>query len=243
MVELASSAYAIIKQADPGAQVISPSSVYPASYIEPFLQAGGGNTFDIFATHYYVMSPEQLPQEVNNIKGLLTKYGLQDKPMWNTESGYNNTKVAGASQPSYVLDQGTAAARMVRHLILGASAGLARSAFYAWDNGDMGFVSQGNYELNAVGKAYGTATAWLIGTRVVGCGAVGAELWQCEVNRNGRRAWIAWSTAPSTPLQSSSLPAAIRQIVPLDGQPSLVVPPQISVGIAPMLLMTDFLPW
>lgn len=243
MVELASSAYAVIKQNDPGASVLSPAAVYPVSYLEPFLQDGGGKTFDILATHYYVIPPELLPQAVNDLKALLTKYGVQSKPMWNTEAGYNNTRVQGSSQPWYVFDVPTAAAYAARHLILGASSGLGRSALYAWDNSDMGFITPSNYQLNAEGVAYGTVATWLIGSGLQTCAATGASLWQCEIDRGQRRAWIVWSTVPDTAFQTGSLPAPIKQVITLDGHTSLVIPVQLSVGLAPTLLVSDPSPW
>jgi hypothetical protein len=254
MQQLASTAYAIIQQADSGARVLSPAPIAEASRIEPFLNVDG-KTFDVFAAHYYVLFPEELVSRVNTMKALLTKYGLQDKPVWNTESGYMITTdpnappvtvVSGTGKGvfGFTLDHKTAAALIARQLILGASAGLGRSALYAWDDDQMGFVNLATYEPTAVGKAYGVVAGWLIGSQMQVCVARSTEFWQCEIARNGRRAWLVWNTSGNMALQQSLLPAAIVQTEALDGSssPTDSTAP-INVGIAPILLKTDTQPW
>lgn len=91
-------AYETIKEIDPTALVIAPSTYYLPGYhrewTEKFFKAGGGKYFDIFSYHAYwrgglpTENDWPLDERLELYRELMRKYG-EEKPMMDSESGWN----------------------------------------------------------------------------------------------------------------------------------------------------------
>ncbi len=99
--------YEAIKSVDPNLTVLGPGTVTitPAGnmlgWIEDFLKAGGGKYIDAFSMHIYNAINGDLSmgrEALVNLNKLLAKYGVAQKPKWQTEQGYF-CPVYGSYQP------------------------------------------------------------------------------------------------------------------------------------------------
>jgi hypothetical protein len=239
MVALARSAKSVINEVDPAARVLSPAAVAEVSRMEPFLAAGGGDTFDIWAEHFYDDQPERLPRRISEFRTLLAKYGVGDKPIWNTETGWVlNTPKGGGLDKKFIIPETTGADLVARTLILSAYFGLDRVAIYAWDDNLMPLSELGTDQPNGVGKAYDRVASWLTGATLGDCGRASQQIWRCALTRNGRAAELMWSTQPD---QALTVPAAFAPgatIETLDGAaPGYSKGPfQLVLGPSPILV-------
>lgn len=189
MVELASRAYRIIKEADPRAIVVSPSPAKASSiaWFSQFVSAGGMSHADVVGYHFYTDSrtPEDLIPLVVSVRTVLTKYGIR-KPLWNTESG-----VANDGTPNSGLQVGPAA-HLARWLILGACLGLDRFHYYAWDNGGLGLFDPERVSIRPQGLAYAQVGKWLKGSVMTVCNA--NQRWtRCSFQKQGKSYSILWA--------------------------------------------------
>ncbi len=99
--------YNTIKSVNPNLQVLGPAAVSIADdgaglpWINDFLAAGGGKFIDGLSFHGYDTnqgSLYQLREALSGITSLLSQYGLQNLPLWQTEQGYP-TAIYGSYQP------------------------------------------------------------------------------------------------------------------------------------------------
>lgn len=246
LLELQKAAYAIVKSVDPEAVFASPSSVGEAehqlAWFERYLALGGGRHADVISYHFYQPSkrPEAILGLVQRVNAAMRRQGVGGKPLWNTESGYamelGKARV-GAASPSWpLLSPQRAEAYVSRVLVLGWWAGLDRFYWYAWDNGDLGFLGKSG-AVTPAGRAYLTMARWMVGSRVSSCGAQN-EIWTCALQRDGRRAWMVWNSAdqevewstahlPEVTMQESISgvlePLTASQVIMIDGTPRLLV--------------------
>ena len=102
MVILTSHMYNIIRSIDPGALIIAPSG--SATYMDLYYAAGGVRTVDVVSVHGY---PDPRSNDVAEtiggflsvpMKAVMAKYGLSQKPLWDTEGSWGNTKFEVQSQ-------------------------------------------------------------------------------------------------------------------------------------------------
>jgi GH35 family endo-1,4-beta-xylanase len=94
--ELLRSAYPAIKANDPdaivvmaGMAVFADRQFFPEVLrsIATYPESPHNNYyFDVISAHFYT-NPDLLYQELLNIQGLLSRYGMEDKPIWLTETG------------------------------------------------------------------------------------------------------------------------------------------------------------
>ncbi|MDD3469059.1 MAG: beta-galactosidase [Thermoguttaceae bacterium] len=87
--------YKIIKEIDPELVVVYGGLAgVPMGYFEDSLKAGAGEAFDVMNIHPYrggMMSmplTNQFVNELCEVKSLMAKYGVGDKPLWITEIGW-----------------------------------------------------------------------------------------------------------------------------------------------------------
>jgi len=202
MVELAASAYQVLKEIDPNITVVSPSSGAGAAHggpawLEEYLRLGGGRYADVIGYHFYVMPkpPEQMLPLISEIKQIMIRYGVDDKPLWNTETGWT---IVGPDNPLQqdVLDEDTAADYLARAYLLNLSAGVERFYWYAWDNNLSGLASaDGKMVKQAPAAAHTSLVNWLTGARLLGCELMSDDNWVCQLERDkGADARIMWST-------------------------------------------------
>ena len=88
--KLLAESYAVIKAADPEAQVLGPSHCgISLPWIESFLKAGGGKHLDIVSIHDYEghesIDATHWRWKYAALRELLKKYEIGDKPVWQTE--------------------------------------------------------------------------------------------------------------------------------------------------------------
>ncbi len=89
--------YNTIKSVDPTCKLIGPGVVdltpgYGLPWIDKFFAASGGQYIDAFSFHAYNAVNGDLflaRTNLNNMKALLTRYGLQNIEIWQTEQGYS----------------------------------------------------------------------------------------------------------------------------------------------------------
>lgn len=219
MVEMTRIAEQVIHEIDPQAKVVSPSVVghnQGLKRLETFLDAGGGDVVDIVGFHFYfvdTISPEALPPFVQRVRVVMTRHGIAQKPLWNTESGLviqgpNRELVkplekGGKGVLGVVLNDKTAGDLVARYLTLGASSGLERYFWFAWDSGSMGFLNGPKPRtLNKAAAAYATTSRWLAESKLGSCTGDAEGVWRCDLTDpgTGARALLLWTTQGSRDL-------------------------------------------
>jgi hypothetical protein len=205
LVEMARIAYTTLKEVDPANLVSSPSAtaIYGVSWFDQYLQAGGGKYADVIGYHFYVnpAPPEEMVAFIRQVKDVMFRNGVGNKPLWNTESGWaiqNAQSVVeaapGKGYNSVVLPQDGAASYLARAYILSWASGVSRFYWYSWDHGTMGLVDHDAKTLKSPAIAYGEIQKWLIGARMESCTTDATETWTCAISRDGGyRAWIVWN--------------------------------------------------
>jgi hypothetical protein len=253
LVDMTREASKVLKAVDPSNVVVSPSYTgfngLPA--LEKFLEAGGGKYVDVIGYHFYNGAyggtPElNIPPLVKGIRQLQTKYGLTDKPIWDTETGYCIVNPAKPTDPeklanfhcSQLLGVDQAAGYLARSYILCAWLGVDRLYWYAWDNYVMGLTELDRRTVKTPGAAYGQVYQWLVGAVVQNCQVDGAGVWNCTLSRNGQSAGhLVWSTSGPG---SSALPPEwkARKTTGLDGRstPIAAAAGQLAVTEQPQLV-------
>jgi hypothetical protein len=182
LVQLCRSAYRVLKSVDPSIRVISPSPAPGggAVYLRSFLEAGGGDTFDVLGFHFYDnlsadrIHPESIVDTATQLRGLLASHKLTQKPIWNTESGYfiHSSPTAKAYIRNYpahmhVLAQGEAVDAVARSYALGWACGIERFYWYGWGEPAYAIVDDNGNTSKDATLAYANITRWLLGATVV----------------------------------------------------------------------------
>lgn len=252
MVEMGAIAKRVLKDLDPGARLVSPAvdaRMIGLKRLEAWLDAGGGNVSDVIAYHVYATTPEEIPEVVGAIRGILKKYGLGHLELWNTESGFliespdKPVKPIGGAVFAQVHTQIRGAAYMARSQILGVVSGLDRFYWYAWDIPDMALSTGRGQHISVVGKAYAVVQRWLRGASISACRSVDDLLWTCEMARGDRKAHLVWNI---TGQKSWTVPVhwQARQYETLPGsRGSIDSAGRIQVDEAPILIVSDDQDW
>lgn len=206
MVEMVRLARKVLDEADPNAILLSPGFVNGPDRLDLFLEKGGGQYVQAIAYHFYTDHSVNLVRQINEVRAVMAKHGYQNLPLWNTETGVevhanDKTLPPGANAAETNL---SAAARMSQYLILGASQGLQRYFYYAWDNDFSGMYNrQGKFTPERF-EAYNTSQQWLLDTTLRPCKLIAPDkrAYSCSADRDGKRYIFAWSDLPQEyPLQ------------------------------------------
>ena len=251
MIEMASVAKNEIMKIDQVAKIVSMSpdgEINGIKRIDAFLKAGGGKFIDIVGFHYYARTAEDIPSLVAETRKVMQRYGLENMPLWNTESGFfifdpqtPARKLTPQESPAYDMVQGSA--MVSRALILGAAAGLDRFYYYSWDIPTMSLTSNRGAAVNDAGLAYITTVRWLRGATIEGCQSDDSKLWKCTLIRPGRKAILLWNTTGTI---STKLPNEWNAIgyENLKGiYNALTNKQELNVGISPVLVRSERLLW
>ena len=233
MVELVHAAHDIIKTIDPTAILVSPSAttVNGLPWLSEFLSAGGAQYVDVIGYHFYVTPrpPEDMVALVEKVKQLMLANGVEDKPLWNTETGWMTIR------PPITEDMG--AAYLARSYILLWAEGVQRFYWYAWDNGLMSVtMTRPDSETpTPAGEAFGTLQNWLVNARMDWCDQDPSQTWTCQLNHEGKLQWIVWNPGGTRPF---SVPKSwqAKSITPLLEQTQLLSTPTYDVGPIPVLM-------
>ncbi|WP_158550867.1 cellulase family glycosylhydrolase [Geodermatophilus sp. TF02-6] len=196
MVEMARTAYPIIKGADPRNVVLSPSpqGTHAHRWLDAYLGSGGVTVTDVVAFHGYLPAePEALVPLVDDIRGVLARHPhLAGRPLWDTEHSW------GTASSPFGVTQDLQSAWLARHLVLSASSGIARSFWYLWDGYDgqpqWGMLFNATtQQLQEPGVAYQQVHDWLTGATLHPCVAH-RGVYQCQLTRSGGyRGLVVWA--------------------------------------------------
>jgi hypothetical protein len=243
LVLMARDARRIIREINPKAVVLSPSTTHSdfvatscdsdppcgSNWIKRFLALGGNKAIDGVAFHGYVGSyPENVIGAIDLERKAMDSEGVGKLPLWDTEGSWGND--------SDLPDPDFQAGFLARRYLLERSNNVARFYWYAWDNDKWGslWTSRGD---GKPGIAYREVTRWLTGVRLRSPCSESAHVWSCDLIRpDGRAARAVWiaanSMAPSLPY---AVPPSFKQVRDLAGNVSPVTR-TLRVNAKPVLL-------
>lgn len=208
MVKMLKIAYETIKQADPAAQVIAPGVTGVGkhlAYLDDLLARGAKNYIDILGHHYYVPNgdPEEMVPLIREVLKIMRKHGMENKPMWNTETGWWIGNGDGTPDHPMVAKGGwkkfdvgdESGALLVRAFVLARSEGAERFFWYSWDNlYGFGMREASNGRPKLLAQYYGYAVDLMKDWAVRPCEVTGV-IWTCKFERDGEKPkWMAWTT-------------------------------------------------
>jgi hypothetical protein len=202
LVEMTCIAKRIRDEVDPTALIVSPAATEKekgVQWLREFLTLGGGSCIDVIGFHFYLHAhepPEYLVKYVRMVKEAVAAAGLEGLPVWNTESGwYFELQHSRPKVRYHIVPYEETAGYVMRAMTLGASEGLKRFYWYAWNNGMMGgLVETDTKELALGAKGYRALMSWIDGRHVSKCKS-DKDVWQCEVRSEaGTYGWIMWTT-------------------------------------------------
>ena len=227
MATLGAHAAAMVHAVDPNAKMVAPA--FDASGLAQFLAAGGSNSVDVFSAALSLagQAPEAVAAEISAIRGAMLNTSAETKPLWNDQPSW--------TLPANGLSDADQAAYTARALVLNASSGISRMAWYAWDENEPTALrlSDSNAQPTPAAAAYGVMEGWLSGAAVNGCSADAQQLWSCQLVRGGKPSWILWN--PAGTVQASGL--GMATLTDLGGDAQSIGPSGlVSVGAAPVLL-------
>lgn len=248
MLQLTSAAYKIVKEIDPQAIVCSPSATNQdgVEWLDQYLSQGGGKYADVVGFHFYANPepPEKMLPLIRQVKAVMQKHNLGNKPLWNTETGWaiqNQLSVVQAAPAStrfnsVVLSQDEASAYVARTHILNWAANIQRVYWYSWDNKVMGLTEGDGKTAKKPALAYGEVRKWLLGAQTRSCGSSTEGTWTCQIARgNGYQGWIVWNPDLALELR---IPADWRalSVRNLQGEQRPVASDRLAqIGAAPVL--------
>jgi hypothetical protein len=201
LVAMAKEAYKILHEIDPSVLVVSPPVAGGnVSYLDSYLRAGGGEYCDVIGYHFYVSPapPEEMVKWIEQVKGIMAKYGQSRKPLWNTEVGYyvqSADREVKADGPFIVTTYDQHAAYVSRAYILNWAAGVSRLNWYAWDDGYEGLADKAGTVPKPSAEAYDNTAMWLTGAVMKSCSSDSTDTWICEITRPGQYGgYLVWNT-------------------------------------------------
>jgi hypothetical protein len=140
-----------IKAVDPTAKIICPAvqgwkaiSGTSDTYFTGMMSASDGATgtmkdwVDIVGVHLYLPSPnkvQDLGGMIDRVKAAMATAGIPSMELWDTES-------APISPDMIDLTDGQAQALMARNMLTMAAKGVARTFYYQYDHGTMGYMTR-----------------------------------------------------------------------------------------------------
>jgi len=197
MIDLAQSAYRIIKEVDPSAKLVSPSlHILQRDWIQAlrlYLGAGGAAYTDAVSFHFYADTPEHALPAISAVREAMNEYGLADKPLWNTETGFV-TRNDSEPQSYAGVSPEQAAGYVARSFALDAAAGVDRVYWYAWDNTIYGLSVDNGQAATKAGAGYAIASEWLKDAVIRRCQLRPDEVWSCQIERGNTVSMLVWRT-------------------------------------------------
>ncbi len=237
MVVLTREASKILRQIDPTVTIVSPSATHEdgLAWLDQFLQLGGGEFVNAIGYHFYATTPEAMIPLIEGVHKTLAKHGLENRPIWNTETGWRISNHKTQINPPGLSDE-EASAYVARANVLAWAHGVSRFYWYAWDNGTAGLTEADGATPKPPAEAYSTTESWLLGARMTHCDQDGGT-WNCHLQRDGGYSgWIVWDADGSRafPIQPTW---GVRQQRDLDGRTKNIAGiKMIQIGPKPVLL-------
>lgn len=191
MVEMARVAYRVLKSLDPSVTVVSPSATTSdgVPWLKKYLQDGGCPYADVIGYHFYVTPdpPERTIALIAQVESAAHRQGCENKPIWNTESGWTAPKHFGSDEE--------AAAYLMRTYLLNWLLGVKRCYWYAWDNHNwstLDLTSPSAGKVTNAGAAYGVLHGWMLGAVLRSCERQRSGLWICELDQQLSSSRLVW---------------------------------------------------
>jgi hypothetical protein len=240
LVEMARIAREELLAADPNNKLVSPGLTKGQGMqaLDRYLSAGMGEHVDIIGYHwYYWTDPESLGGLIDNTRTLMKTYGVDNKPLWNTEGAFKcDVNVTDCSSVTAT----TAQIRSVnaRAMFMMAVKGVANFNFHFWESSEpykklveSDFVTQTD-----ASRTFAEARSWAQGAQVVDGFRTADGVYGVRLRRGSTDAFAIWSTKADTVV---NLPAewTVSRMRTLDGAESTVPSSrQITLGLEPVLL-------
>ncbi|MCW7537301.1 hypothetical protein OOT46_05475 [Aquabacterium sp. A7-Y] len=241
MVEMARIANEEIKAADPTAKLVSPGLTIGQGYsfLDRFLQLGGGQYVDHIGWHFYYNSdPESLGPQIQNVREVMRNHGVQDKQLWNTEGSYicDRTKHDCSTwDSSYVQKRGVNA----RALMMMWGKGISNFNYYFWERQTEAtgsrMVETDWKTPTTAALAYAEAVKWIKGARLVDSYQIDNKVYVFRVNRGTENYVIAWSISQGTVVAVPS-DWGVTKVRNLAGQESSISGGTVTLGQEPVML-------
>ena len=194
MLEMARAARRVIDEIDPQARLATPGFVNGSDRLALFLRAGGAGLVDAVAYHLYAPDTDRFVGQLAELHQVMRECSVSALPLWNTECGvearsadppHESADPAARSEPD-------AAAVMTQFLLLGASAGVARFDYYAWDNGRTGMIDSQGQGRPRLG-AFAQVQSWMLGVRFSAAEPLPGGVVRIGGDRGGERFVFAWA--------------------------------------------------
>ncbi len=190
MFELATEAYKILKQVDPGVTVLSPAATEQGglAWLDQYLAAGGGGVADVIAYHLYVHPnpPESMLSLLAQVKSTMAQHGQSSKPIWDSETGWHSpTTFTQADEAAYV----------ARAYLLAASGGVSRFFWYAWDDHDWVSLQLTNPDgtLRPSAQAFAIVRGWMLNSNPPACSSDANGTWTCSLSQGTLTSHVVWN--------------------------------------------------
>jgi len=233
LIELTRRARAIVKSIDPKALIVSPSATASRdgnTWLNEFLDKGGGQYVDVIGYHFYADTPEKEVPLIAQIRQTMDAHHVGSLPLWNTETGWSKPKPF----PSPELG----AAYLARAYILNWAAGVRRLYWYAWDNHGFSVIETtqaDNLALTPAGSAYAMLQTWLVGSQMKSCDLSADHTWVCALHQPHSDSWIVWNQdyPANFPLPRSW---HAKTSTVLNGTPTPVTSSSIQITTTPQLV-------
>jgi hypothetical protein len=250
LVTMAADAKAIIKNVDPNAIILSPSTTINfetptecatadprcgSNWMNNWLAAGGSKSIDGIAFHGYPQlteAPEVIQGTVTLLQLAMNQNGVGSLPLLDTESSWGLNTALPA--------QGDQIAFLARHLLLEESMGVQGSFWFDYDGSNWGTLWSATGGLNPVGNADQQVAKWIEGaTLTQPCAATASDptTFTCGYTRpNGYSALAVWNTVGES---SFTVPLGFMQYHDLNGNVTTVSPGSVGISSSPILLETS----
>ncbi len=194
-------AAAEIKRVDPAAQVICPAmdgGAVGLKRLDYFLATGAGQYCDVIGFHFYLptLGIQELRTLIQGAKALMAKHGLQNRPLWDTEtgiliedSGYNLKPKERTGPFSKVFDSAAAGRFAAQFLVVSHTLGVQRTYWFAHDASSSGstVADKRLNQLNPFGKSLTLINHWLSGNTLEECEETSTSM-NCRILNRG--VWI-----------------------------------------------------
>ncbi len=236
MLELSRAAYRILKSVDPTVTVVSPAATAGdgVPWLGEYLHRGGCAYADVIAYHFYVTPepPETMIPLIKKVNATIRRHDCQNKPVWNTESGW--------ASPKRFSSEEEAAGYLMRTYFLNWLLGVQRCFWYAWDNHNwstLDLTSRSTNKITGAGAAYGVLHSWMLGSVLRSCERERSGIWICQLDRGSSSDRVVWS---ENGRQSFTIPTSwkVQTTTSWSGQREAPAIP-LSIGPAPVLLSSQ----
>jgi hypothetical protein len=241
---------AALRAVDPAAQLVAPAMVTrligQRAWIRTFYgqRVGGSNVsryVDALSFQLYPATrgtPEASMKLLAAVRAVLARQRIS-KPIWNTEVNYG--LVGGATAGSAVAQLGTdrQVGNVLRTFVLNAQNRVSRVYWYSWDLLGMSntrMVETDRITLTPAGRAFGTARAWLQGSRPAGCTRARNGTWTCTFTTGTQTRRVVWNPGGAT---RYAVPSGRTSMTTWSSTSATrTTTSRVSVGVVPVLFTT-----